>query len=96
MDLERIARKQSNNRLTAQLLSIGFVLELGANSPHTWKCCEFMSYNTTVTLTEAIVLSDGVSKVIIKGQNGTLEMLGKKNNTVQHEESYFYPVSQLL
>lgn len=37
-----------------------------------------MSYNTTVTLTEAIVLSDGVSKVIIKGQNGTLEMLGIK------------------
>lgn len=37
-----------------------------------------MSYNAIATLTEVIVLSDGGSKGIIKGQNGTLEMLGIK------------------
>lgn len=37
-----------------------------------------MSYNATATLTEVIVLSDGGSKGIIRGQNGTLEMLGIK------------------
>lgn len=37
-----------------------------------------MSYNATATLIDVIVLSDGESRGIIKGQNGTLEMLGIK------------------
>lgn len=76
LGLERLAKKQSNNRLTAQLLG------LGENSPYTLMCCEFMKYNATAALIEAIVLSDRGSKDIIKGQNGTLEMLGIKKNTV--------------
>jgi len=81
LDLERLARKQSDNRRTAQLLFTGFVLGLGSHSLYTLKCCEFMSCNTTATLIEVIVLSDGGSKDIIKGQNEceTLEMMGMKN-----------------
>lgn len=41
-----------------------------------------MKYNATAALIEAIVLSDRGSKDIIKGQNGTLEMLGIKKTTV--------------
>lgn len=48
---------------------------LGDKFSYTLKCCEFVSYNATAPLTEVIVISHGRSKGIIKGQNGTLEML---------------------
>lgn len=79
LGLERLARKQSNYKLTAQLLSIGFALGLGDNSPCTLKCCEFVSYSATAALTKAIVLSGRGSQDIIKGQNGTLLLLRIKN-----------------
>lgn len=81
LDSGRVSRKQSNNRLTAHLLSFGFVLGLGGPFSLHFKVLWVHSCNITATLIEVIVLSDRESKSITKGQNGTLEMLGIKQKT---------------
>lgn len=75
---ESLPRKQSNIRLSTQLLSIGFVPGWGHNSFKVlWAHGLFYYCNIVI---EVIVLSDRGSKDIIKVKKGTLEMLRIKNN----------------